>query len=111
MIDENILTKLYYTIGEVTEMFSVNDSTLRYWESEFTKLKPKKNRKGDRRYTKKDILIIDKIYTLLKVKGFTLKGAKEELKTQIKTENQKIKIIGKLKKIRKGLKKIKEELN
>jgi DNA-binding transcriptional MerR regulator len=111
MIDENILTKLYYTIGEVTEMFSVNDSTLRYWESEFTKLKPKKNRKGDRRYTKKDILIIDKIYTLLKVKGFTLKGAKEELKTQIKTENQKIKIIGKLKKIRKGLEKIKEELN
>jgi len=111
MIDENILTKLYYTIGEVSEMFSVNDSTLRYWESEFTKLKPKKNRKGDRRYTKKDILIIDKIYTLLKVKGFTLKGAKEELKTQIKTENQKIKIIGKLKKIRKGLEKIKEELN
>ena len=110
MIDENILTKLYYTIGDVSDMFSVNDSTLRYWETEFSQLKPKKNRKGDRRYTKKDIVIIDKIYTLLKVRGFTLKGAKEELKVQIKEENQKNKVITRLKRIKKGLEKIKDEL-
>jgi len=57
MIDENILTKLYYTIGEVSEMFSVNDSTLRYWESEFTKLKPKK--KISKSY-KKDVWMEEK---------------------------------------------------
>ena len=110
MIDLEELTKLYYTISDVSEMFKINDSTLRYWETEFSQLKPQKNRKGDRRYTKNDILVVDKIYTLLKIKGFTLKGAKEELKIQIKSKNQKIKIIGKLKKIRKGLTKIKEEL-
>ncbi|HEB62589.1 MAG TPA: MerR family transcriptional regulator, partial [Bacteroidetes bacterium] len=80
-------------------------------ETEFPQLKPKKNRKGDRRYTKKDILIIDKIYTLLKVRGFTLKGAKEELKVQIKSENQNNKIISKLKRIKRGLEKIKEEIS
>ncbi len=111
MIDVEKLTKLYYSIGDVANMFSVNDSTLRFWESEFTQLKPKKNRKGDRRYTKKDILVIDKIYTLLKLKGFTLKGAKEELKREIKSENQKILIVKKLKKIKKGLENIKSELS
>ncbi len=111
MIKVENLTKLYYTIGDVAKMFSINDSTLRYWESEFTQLKPNKNKKGDRRYTKKDILIINKIYILLKVKKFTLEGAKEELKTQIKTENKNKKIITSLKRIKKGLEKISKELN
>ncbi|HHB52681.1 MAG TPA: MerR family transcriptional regulator [Saprospiraceae bacterium] len=104
------LDKLYYTISEVSKMFDVNDSTLRYWESEFSVLKPKKNRKGDRRYTKNDIIIIQKIYNLLKVKGFTLKGAKEELKIQIKSENKIEKVKTGLKKIKKGLEKLQNEL-
>ena len=61
-------------------MFSVSSSLLRYWESEFSKLRPQKNRKGDRRYTKKDIAEIEKIYTLVKERGFTLEGAKKEMK-------------------------------
>lgn len=75
------LTKLYYSIGEVSELFGVSPSLLRYWESEFNLLKPQKNRKGDRRYTKKDIHQLEQIYTLVKERGFTLDGAKKELKS------------------------------
>lgn len=74
------LTKLYYSIGEISELFDVSASLLRYWESEFQILRPAKNRKGDRRYTKKDIQQIEQIYTLVKERGFTLDGAKKELK-------------------------------
>lgn len=100
------LTKLYYTIGEVSELFGVSASLLRYWESEFSILKPQKNRKGDRRYIKKDIHQIERIYTLVKERGFTLEGAKKELKkkpvdTQI--PNNKV-ILDKLLDIRKKLK-------
>ena len=74
------LTKLYYSIGEVAEMFGVSTSLIRYWESEFTFLRPKKNRKGDRQFTKKDINYLERIYSLVKERGFTLDGAKKELK-------------------------------
>ena len=110
MIDDSKLTKFYHTITEVSQMFNLNDSTLRYWESEFTQLHPKKNRKGDRRYTKEDILVIDKIFVLLKEKGFTLKGAKEELKSVIKTEKLNNKVIKKLLNIKKDLIAIREDL-
>lgn len=73
------LTKLYYSIGEVAEMFSVSNSLIRYWETEFSILKPQKNRKGDRRYRVKDIRIMERIYTLVKERGFTLEGARKEL--------------------------------
>jgi len=73
------LSKLYYSIGEVANMFGVSNSLIRYWETEFTRLKPKKNRKGDRRYTVKDIRYLERIYTLVKERGFTLDGAKKEL--------------------------------
>lgn len=74
------LTKLYYSIGEVAKMFNVSSSLLRYWESEFSVLKVKKNRKGDRQYMVKDIEKLVEIYTLLKDRGFTIEGAKKELK-------------------------------
>ena len=60
------LTKLYYSIGEVSEMFGVTNSLVRYWETEFTHLKPKKNRRGDRQFTVKDIGVIERIFTLVK---------------------------------------------
>ena len=69
------LTKLYYTIGEVADMFDVNTSLIRFWEKEFTILKPKKNKKGNRLFTVKDIHNLDEIYDL-----FTLDGAKRKLK-------------------------------
>jgi len=110
MIDESKLVKFYYTISDVSKMFGLNDSTLRYWESEFSNLHPKKNRKGDRRYTKEDILIVDKIFQLLKEKGFTLKGAKVELKSLVKSEKTNSLAIKKLNKIKNELIKLKEEL-
>lgn len=74
------LTKLYYSIGEVSEMFGVTNSLVRYWESEFSQLKPKKNRRGDRQFTVKDIRVMERIFTLVKERGFTLDGANKEMK-------------------------------
>ena len=74
------LTKLYYTIGEVAEMFGVSKSLIRYWESEFSVLKPHKNSKGDRRFTKQNIDQLELIYHLVKERGFTLEGAKKEIR-------------------------------
>ncbi|MFZ9029452.1 MAG: MerR family transcriptional regulator [Crocinitomicaceae bacterium] len=74
------LTKLYYSIGEVADMFEVNTSLIRFWEKEFTQLKPKKNKKGNRLFTVKDIDKLNSIYILVKEQGFTLDGAKSQLK-------------------------------
>lgn len=76
------LEKPYYSISETAAMFNVNTSLLRYWEKEFTQIKPYKNKKGDRYFTRKDIETIQTIYNLTKVQGYTLQGAKEELKHQ-----------------------------
>ena len=85
-IDLKQLTKLYYTIGEVAEMFQVNTSLIRFWEKEFTVIQPKKNKKGNRLFTPKDIENFNKIYHLVKVNGYTLDGAKKALKSKEKIE-------------------------
>lgn len=85
--DDLHIEKLYYSIGEVAAMFQVNASLLRFWEKEFTILSPKKNTKGDRHYTQKDIESFRIIYELVKEKGFTLNGAKQYLKEQRKSGN------------------------
>lgn len=72
--------KLYYTISEVADIFGVNASLIRFWEKEFDILKPHKNKKGNRLFTKSDIDNIRIIYHLVKEKGYTLQGAKEKLK-------------------------------
>jgi DNA-binding transcriptional MerR regulator len=72
--------KLYYSISEVSELFDLNASTLRFWEKEFDLLKPTKNKKGNRLFTKKDIEHISSIVELVKQKGYTIQGAKEQLK-------------------------------
>ncbi len=72
--------KLFYTISEVSEMFDLNASTLRFWEKEFDILKPNKNKKGNRTFTQKDIDNIAKIVELVKQKGYTIQGAREQLK-------------------------------
>jgi len=87
---EQELTKLYYTIGEVADMFAVSNSLIRYWETEFKILKPSKNSKGDRRFTVKDIRNLERIYTLVKERGFTLEGAKKELKNSTKSTNTRV---------------------
>ena len=77
---EKEIEKLYYTIGEVAQMFNVNTSHIRFWSKEFEVIRPATNKKGNRLYTQSDIENFKKIYHLVKEKGFTLKGAKGELK-------------------------------
>lgn len=76
------LTKLYYSIGEVAAIFDVNASLIRFWEKEFTIIQPKKNKKGNRLFTVKDIEHFNKIYQLVKMEGYTLDGAKKALKSK-----------------------------
>ena len=71
----NLPEKRYYTIGEVAEAFGVNSSLIRFWEKEFSKLNPKKNSKGDRRYTPTELNTLN-LLNLVKERGFTLEGAK-----------------------------------
>ncbi len=74
------LKKLYYSIGEVADMFDVNTSLIRFWEKEFPAIRPKKNKKGNRLFTPKEIGKIDRIYTLVKNEGYTLDGAKKAMR-------------------------------
>ena len=100
MIDINTLTKLYYSIGEVAEMFDVSKSLIRYWETEFDFLTPKKNKKGDRRFTKENIQQLQIIFDLVKVRGFTLDGAKQEIRKNKKSLNKRQEVIRRLQSLR-----------
>lgn len=104
--------KLYYSIGEVARMFDVNTSLIRFWEKEFEVIKPKKNKKGNRMFTPKDVDNFHLIYHLVKEKGYTLKGAKEILtqenkKVKVDTE---IEVVKTLKDTKEFLLKLKEQL-
>jgi DNA-binding transcriptional MerR regulator len=79
-INPKELTKLYYSIGEVAELFDVNASLIRFWEKEFSAIKPKKNNKGNRLFTVKNIVTLDRIYELVKEEGHTLDGARKSLR-------------------------------
>ncbi|WP_300664162.1 MerR family transcriptional regulator [Fluviicola sp.] len=83
-LDDITLTKLYYSIGEVAAIFDVNTSLIRFWEKEFTVIQPKKNKKGNRLFTVKDIEHFNKIYQLVKEQGYTLEGAKKAVKSTVK---------------------------
>lgn len=106
----NLPKKLYYSIGEVAKAFDVNTSLIRYWENEFDILKPKKNAKGDRKFTPEDIKNLELIYYLVKTRGFTLDGAKLQLKEQKKKTLSQFEIIRKLEAVKSELIKIKEQL-
>ena len=84
-VDSSKLSKLYYSISEVAELFDVNMSLIRFWEKEFPNLQPKKNKRGNRYYSPKEIEKFDRIYTLVKLEGYTLDGAKKALKSRQKT--------------------------
>ncbi len=84
-LDNIELSKLYYSIGEVSIIFDVNASLIRFWEKEFNVIKPKKNKNGARLFTVKDIQNFNKIYELVKENGYTLEGAKKALKSKVKT--------------------------
>ncbi|MEM6721541.1 MAG: MerR family transcriptional regulator [Bacteroidota bacterium] len=102
--------KLYYSIGEVAKAFGVNTSLIRFWEKEFDEIQPKKNAKGNRKFTPEDIKHLELIYHLVKERGFTLEGAKVHLKEEKKKTLSNFEIIRKLQQIRAELVKIKENL-
>ena len=87
-VAENELTKLYYSIGEVSVMFGVNTSLIRFWDKEFDIITPKKNKKGNRLFTPKDIKNFNKIYDLVKNQGFTLEGARKALKRRTPAQKE-----------------------
>jgi len=92
--------KLYYSIGEVAKMFGVNQSLIRFWESEFSIIKPKKNAKGTRFFTPKDVDNFHLIFHLVKERGYTLQGAKQKLADQGENVNENFELVKRLKKIR-----------
>ena len=102
--------KLYYSIGEVAKAFGVKNSLIRFWDKEFDILKPKKNAKGNRRFTGDDIKNIKLIYKLVKEQGYTLEGAKTYLKSQKGKTLSNFEIISKLEAIKHQLMKIKSQI-
>lgn len=102
--------KRYYGIGEVAKAFGVNTSLIRFWEKEFDVLQPKKNAKGNRKFTPQDIQNLKLIYHLVKERGFTLEGAKIHLKEEKQKTLSKFEIIDKLQFVKAELLKIKEQL-
>lgn len=108
--NEEEVQKRYYTIGEVAKLFNVNPSLIRFWEGEFAVLQPKKNRKGNRLFTQEDIENIKIIYHLVKEKGYTLSGAKEEMKKNPNDIKDIQKVIDSLAKLKGFLLEIKDSL-
>jgi DNA-binding transcriptional MerR regulator len=97
--DEVLFSKQYYTMGEVSEMFKVNQSLLRYWETEFDILQPRKNKKGDRYFRPVDIKNLHLIYHLLRQRKYTIEGAKDFLRNNKKAK-ERFEIIERLQQIR-----------
>lgn len=104
------IKKIYYSIGEVATMFDVNNSLIRFWEKEFSIIKPKKNKKGNRYFTDKDIDNFKIIFHLVKERGYTLDGAKKKLRENKEDTIKNVEIVNQLKDIRAQLVAIREVL-
>jgi DNA-binding transcriptional MerR regulator len=104
------IEKLYYTMGEVTQLFDVNASQIRYYEREFEILQPKKNKKGNRLFSPEDVENLKIIFSLLKDKGFTLQGAKDYLKSNKSEVKENQKVIDSLERLKQFLLEVKEKL-
>lgn len=111
MIDPNLLTKRYYSIGEVANLFNVSSSLIRYWETEFTFLNPQKNKKGDRRFTKENIDQLQIIYQLVKERGFTLDGAKQEIRRHKKSLRSRQEALSRLMALRSRIESLRNRVN
>lgn len=107
---ETGVKKIYYSIGEVSKLFGVNTSLIRFWEKEFDIINPKKNKKGNRLFTQEDVDNLKIIYYLVKEKGFTLQGAKAKLKDNKEDTINNVTVVKNLQSIRKFLIELKEEL-
>ncbi len=104
------IEKMYYSIGEAAAILDVNTSLVRFWEKEFDILKPKRNKKGNRLFTVKDMENLKLIYHLVKERGFTLEGAQKKLRQNKGDTAQNGEVVERLKMIRQALMDIKHEL-
>ncbi|HSV88941.1 MAG TPA: MerR family transcriptional regulator [Bacteroidales bacterium] len=102
--------RVYYSIGELARKFNVNTSLIRFWEKEFDILKPRKNKKGTRYFTPQDVDNFHMIYHLVKIKGYTLQGVKELLKSEPEEVKRDFEIVKSLDKIQKFLLALQKEL-
>ena len=109
-LKEITIKKIYYSIGEVAAMFNVNKSLIRFWEKEFIIIKPKKNKKGNRYFTEKDINNFKIIFHLVKERGYTLDGAKKKLRENKEDTIKNVEIVNQLKDVRAQLVAIREVL-
>jgi len=107
---EKKIEKLYFSIGEVATMFNVKTSLIRFWEKEFDVIRPKKNKKGNRFFTKEDIDHFHLIYHLVKERGMTLKGAQMKLRENRQDVQDNFEIVKSLQDIKKVLLELKENL-
>lgn len=105
------IEKSYYSIGEVAELLGVSQSLIRFWETEFEQLQPKKNRKGNRMYTPANIEQLRTIYHLVKERGYTLKGARKMLKSKAPVVDKQLAVRESLLKIRSFLTELKADLD
>jgi DNA-binding transcriptional MerR regulator len=103
------MDKLYYSIGEVATMLDVAPSVLRFWETEFDCIHPVKNRRGTRSYTARDIELLQRIHYLTRQCGYTLEGAREQLR-QRPHEDPKMELVKNLQEVRSFLVDLKEQL-
>lgn len=103
--------RLYFPLREVAAHFKVNESLLRFWETEFDIIKPRKTAGGTRQYSKQDVENIALVYNLVKERGLTLEGARQELKQKKDENTRKIQAISKLESIRKQLKSMEKEFD
>lgn len=109
-LNTNKELKLFYSIGEVAELFGVSDTLLRFWEREFPQISPKKGGRGVRQYTKDDIEIIRVIYNLVKVRGLRIDAAREVLRKNREGTMQVTEVVDRLRAVKAELQSIKQEL-
>ncbi|MEA5403647.1 MerR family transcriptional regulator [Arcicella sp. DC2W] len=105
------LTKRYYSISEVAQMFDMNISKLRFWEEQFPSLNPKRDRSGDRKYTQEDINHLREIVDLVENQGYTIEGAKRALESKKKKKQENQAIIDRLADIKKFMQELREAID
>ena len=111
MLNTNKDVKLYYSISEVAQKFGVTETLLRYWEKEFPNIKPEKGGRGIRQYSKEDVEQVELVYNLVKVRGLTLQGARDAIKSRGSQMKSQVEIINRLTRVRNELQAISRELN
>lgn len=110
MSSKSLPDKIYYSISELSEHFGVAQSLLRYWEKEFDKINPKRNKKGTRFYSKQDVEQIKLVYHLVKEQGHTLEGARQKLKRSKKKVEVRVEVKDRLEKIKADLTALRDQL-